>query len=262
MPAQHFDVVIIGAGLSGIGAAYRLQTRCPGKSYAIFEARDAIGGTWDLFRYPRHPLRLRHVHPRLSLPPVERSQSHRRRPVHPQLHPRNRPRVRHRPHIHFNHRVVSAAWSSDESRWTHHRAVRRRARSVHLPFSLRCTGYYGYEAATRPTFPGANIPRPARPSAALARRPRLLRQACRRHRQRRTAVTLVPAMAETAAHVTMLQRSPSYVLALPARDPIADVLRRVSRARRPRHGPLEEHPHRSRFLPNSRVARPTSQNAS
>ena len=95
----HFDVVIVGAGLSGIGAGHYLQTECPWADYAIFEARDAIGGTWDLFRYPGHPLRLRHAHAGLFVPSLGRREVDRRRGLHTAVHQGHRGGVRSRlPH--------------------------------------------------------------------------------------------------------------------------------------------------------------------
>jgi monooxygenase len=228
MSVEHFDVVIMGAGLSGIGAAYRLQTRCSGKTYAIFEARDAIGGTWDLFRYPGirsdsdmftlgYPFRpwkeakaiadgpsiLNYVRETARAYGIDR-------------------------HIRFNHRVVAAAWSSADSRW--HVTVQSNDAALEYTcdFLYGCTGYYRYDSGYEPKFPGVEqfggqFVHPQHWPADLdyaSKRVIVIGSGA-------TAVTLVPAMASTAAHVTMLQRSPSYILTLPARDPIADLLRRI-----------------------------------
>jgi len=233
MPAEHFDVVIIGAGLSGIGAAYRLQTRCPGKTYAILEARDAIGGTWDLFRYPG----IRSDSDMFTLGyPFRPWKEAKAIADGPSILNYVRETAREYGidrHIRFNHRVVSAAWSSDESRWRVTIQTNEDTLEYTCNFLYGCTGYYRYDAGYQPDFPGLDQFRgqlvyPQHWPADLdysGKRVVVIGSGA-------TAVTLVPAMASTAAHVTMLQRSPSYILTLPARDPIADFLRRV----------LPEHP--------------------
>jgi monooxygenase len=233
MPAEHSDVVIIGAGLSGIGAAYRLQTRCPGKTYAIFEARDAIGGTWDLFRYPG----IRSDSDMFTLGyPFRPWKEAKAIADGPSILNYVRETAREYGidcRIRFNHRVVSAAWSSEESRWHVTTQSDNATLEYTCNFLYGCTGYYRYDSGYQPAFPGAEQFRgqfvhPQHWPADLdysGKRVVVIGSGA-------TAVTLVPAMAGTAAHVTMLQRSPSYVLTLPARDPIANLLRRV----------LPEHP--------------------
>jgi len=228
MPAEHFDVVIIGAGLSGIGAAYRLQTRCPGKTYAILEARDAIGGTWDLFRYPG----IRSDSDMFTLGyPFRPWKEAKAIADGPSILNYVRETAREYGidrHIRFNHRVVSAAWSSDESRWRVTIQTNEDTLEYTCNFLYGCTGYYRYDAGYQPDFPGLDQFRgqlvyPQHWPADLdysGKRVVVIGSGA-------TAVTLVPAMASTAAHVTMLQRSPSYILTLPARDPIADLVRRV-----------------------------------
>jgi len=226
----HVDVLIVGAGISGIGAAVHLQDRLPGKSYAIFEARDTIGGTWDLFRYPGvrsdsdmqtlgyrfrpwteakaiadGPSILRYVRQTAAEHDVER-------------------------HIRFNHHIVSAEWSSADARWTvrAERTDTGETVQVSCGFLFACGGYYRYDGGYTPEFEGAK--RFAGRIVHPQEWPEDLDYAGKRVvviGSGATAVTLVPAMTDQAAHVTMLQRSPSYIVALPAKDPIANGLRRV-----------------------------------
>jgi monooxygenase len=228
MPLEHFDVVVIGAGLSGIGAGCRLKTRCPRKSFVIFEARDVIGGTWDLFRFPGvrsdsdmftlgYPFRpwtgtkaiadgasiLEYVRDTAAEFGVDR-------------------------HIRFQHRVVSASWSSTDALWTLDISTPDgNALRCTCDFLYGCTGYYRYDAGYDPDLPNAD--RFQGPIVHPQRWPQDLDYAGKKIvviGSGATAVTLVPAMARTAAHVTMLQRSPTYILSLPSRDPLAALLRR------------------------------------
>ncbi|WP_019140126.1 flavin-containing monooxygenase [Noviherbaspirillum massiliense] len=224
------DVLIIGAGLSGIGAAYHLQERCPGKRYAILEARDAIGGTWDLFRYPG----IRSDSDMYTL-------GYRFKPwTNPKAiadGPSIRTYIRETadkagitPHIRFRQKAVSASWSSRDACWTvetEDTATGVRS-TVRARFLYGCSGYYSYEEAHRPEFAGEEDYRGAVVLPQFW--PENLDYAGKRVvviGSGATAVTLVPAMAETAAHVTMLQRSPSYVVTRPGEDSIAQGLRRI-----------------------------------
>lgn len=225
---EHFDVVVIGAGLSGIGAGYRLQTRCPHKTYLILEGRAEIGGTWDLFRYPG-----------------VRSDSDMHTlgyPFRPWKHPEAiadgaviRQYIRETAqefgidrHIRFRQRVVSANWCSEDVQWTVEASnddgeIRRYT----CNFLYGCTGYYRYDAGYQPEFPGVEHFRGR--FVHPQRWPKHLDYEGKKViviGSGATAVTLVPAMARTAAHVTMLQRSPSYVLSLPKHDPVARLVRR------------------------------------
>ena len=229
--SQHVDVLIVGAGLSGIGAAYRLQTECPDRTYAILESRDAIGGTWDLFRYPGRPLGLGHVHARLPVPAVDGAR--RRSPTAPsilRLHRGDRGRVRHRREDPLPPPgAVGAAWSSERRALDGdgRRATPARP-SAHLlvpvraaPATTATTSGYAAEFAGRgATSPARSCTRSTgrRTSTTTGKRVVVIGSGA-------TAVTLVPAMAERAEHVTMLQRSPSYIVSLPGRDPLADALR-------------------------------------
>lgn len=229
MSIEHFDVVIIGAGLSGIGAGFRLQTRCPRKRYVILEARSDLGGTWDLFRYPGirsdsdmftlgYPFRpwkgakaiadgsaiLSYVRETAREFGIDR-------------------------HIRFQHRVQSASWSTQETRWL--LEVKSVAGEIHqfsCDFLYGCTGYYRYDAGYEPRFAGADSFRGQ--FVHPQHWPQDLDYSGRKVvviGSGATAVTLVPAMSKTAAHVTMLQRSPTYVLSLPDHDPVANLLRRT-----------------------------------
>ncbi len=225
--AEHFDVLIVGAGLSGIGAGYHLQTNCPAKTYAILEGRDRIGGTWDLFRYPGvrsdsdmftlgyrfkpwteakaiadGPSILKYINDTAAEFGIDR-------------------------HIRFNHKVIASSWASDTARWTVTIAHGDETLTHTCNFLLMCSGYYNYDAGYAPAFPGTDrfkgeIVHPQKWTDAIdyaGKRVVVIGSGA-------TAVTLVPSMADQAAHVTMLQRSPTYVVARPASDDVADRLRR------------------------------------
>jgi monooxygenase len=229
-PPQNVDVLIIGAGISGIGAACHLRDKSPGRSFTILESRDSIGGTWDLFRYPGirsdsdmftlgfsfrpwkeakaiadGPSILNYLHETVRDHDVEES-------------------------IHFGYRAVRADWSSAEAQWTVEAQRTDTGDSVQITcsFLFACTGYFRYDQGYTPEFEGierfgGQVIHPQHWPEDLdytGKRVVIVGSGA-------TAVTLVPAMAERAAHVTMLQRSPSYVVSLPARDAIADFLRRA-----------------------------------
>ncbi len=219
---EHFDVLIVGAGISGIDGAYHLQTRCPDKSYLILEAREAIGGTWDLFRYPgirsdsdmyTLGFPFRPWRGDRSIVGGEDIRGYVQETAREFGIDRN---------IRFGHRVKAASWSSDAKRWTVEVEASGETRRLSCGFLYLCSGYYEYEQGYRPTWPGeedyrGRIVHPQHWPEELdhsGKRVVVIGSGA-------TAVTLVPAMAERAAHVTMLQRSPSYVVSLPALDPIA-----------------------------------------
>jgi monooxygenase len=228
-PVERFDVLIVGAGLSGIGAAYHLQKKCPSKTFAILEGRNAIGGTWDLFRYPGvrsdsdmftlgYPFRpwadakaiadgpsiLSYIRDTAGDTGIDRK-------------------------IRFGHQVKLASWSSINAAWTVEATLPDGTTARFAAnFLFMCSGYYDYVEGYMPGWPGQDlycgrIVHPQHWPADLnyaGRRVVVIGSGA-------TAVTLVPAMAETAAHVTMLQRSPTYVVARPSQDGIANTLRKI-----------------------------------
>jgi len=233
MPLEHFDVLIMGAGLSGIDAGHYLQKLCPTKSYVILEQRERIGGTWDLFRYPG----IRSDSDMLTMGYSFRPWTS-EKAISPGADIREYVEATARDegidrHIRFRHRIERASWSSQSARWTVH-AVRvlpdGRNEPVKLScnFLFSCAGYYRYSSGYLPDFPSAGRfqGRLVHPQAW----PEDLDYAGKRVLiigSGATAVTLLPAMAETAGHVTMLQRSPTYIISLPGHDAIANFLRRI-----------------------------------
>ena len=179
---EHFDVLIVGAGLSGIGAGYHLQQKCPGKSYVILEGRDGIGGTWDLFRYPGIRSDSRHVHPGLLLQAVDRAEGDRRRaPILNYVRETARDNGIDRK-IRFGHRVKRASWSSPDARWTveaERRWARARPkRALHLQFPVPLRGLLHIRGRLHAGIFRARLTsRAHRPPAEVAGRPRLCRQA-------------------------------------------------------------------------------------
>jgi len=223
---EHFDVVIVGAGLSGIGAAVHLQTDCPGKTYAILEGRDAIGGTWDLFRYPG----IRSDSDMYTLGYVFKPWTEAKAIADgPSILRYVRDTARDYgvdQHIRFGHKVVSAAWSTEDAAWTVTAVEGGETRTFSCNFIFLCGGYYSYDGGYTPDFPGAETfkGRIVHPQQW----PQDLDYAGKKVvviGSGATAVTLVPEMAKTAAHVTMLQRSPTYVVSRPAEDAFANWLR-------------------------------------
>ena len=225
---EHLDLLIVGAGLSGIGAAHHLQERCPAKSYAILEARGDLGGTWDLFRYPgirsdsdMHTLGYR-FKPWTEAKSIADGAS-----ILDYVRQAARDAGIDR-RIRFNHRVVSAQWSTPEGRWTVEAERSDTGETVRFTcgFLFVCSGYYRYDEGYSPRFPG--MERFSGPIVHPQHWPEDLDYAGRRVvviGSGATAMTLVPALAERAARVTMLQRSPTYVVSMPAEDAIANRLR-------------------------------------
>ncbi|MEX0605847.1 MAG: NAD(P)/FAD-dependent oxidoreductase [Marinobacter sp.] len=230
MSANHYDVLIIGAGLSGIGAGYHLQKHCPTKSFAILEGRGAIGGTWDLFRYPGIRSDSDMYTLGYAFKPWREGKAIADGPAILDYVRATAQEYHLEQKIHFNHRASRYSWSSRDACWTVE--TDNTANGVTEPFTcnflLNCTGYYRYDAGYTPefkrreTFRGAIIHPQHWPEDLdyAGKRVVVIGSGA-------TAVTLVPAMAKTAAHVTMLQRSPSYIVALPDVDPIAQTLNRL-----------------------------------
>jgi cation diffusion facilitator CzcD-associated flavoprotein CzcO len=230
---EHVDVLIVGAGLSGIGAAHHVQAAFPDRSYVLLEARDALGGTWDLFRYPgvrsdsdMHTLGYR-------FRPWTQAKAIADGPSILEYVRSTAADAGIDKHIRFGHRVTRVSWSGDDARWTVEAQHGGATVTLTCNVLLSCSGYYRYDEGYTPEFAGVadfagQVVHPQHWPADLdyaGKRVVVIGSGA-------TAVTLVPAMAETAAHVTMLQRSPSYILTLPAEDVIANKLRRVIGARR------------------------------
>ncbi|MFL5870455.1 MAG: flavin-containing monooxygenase [Solirubrobacterales bacterium] len=227
---EHLDVLVVGAGLSGIAAGYHLQAECPDKSYAILESRGEIGGTWDLFRYPgvRSDSDMYTLGYRFRPWPDAKTIADGPAILDYVRETASEYGIDQR--IRFNHRVVRAEWSSVDSQWAVEALRTDTEETVRFTcgFLLMCSGYYRYDEGYTPEFEGRErfggpIVHPQHWDEELdytGKRVVVIGSGA-------TAVTLVPAMAERAAHVTMLQRSPSYIVSLPAEDPIARLLRRV-----------------------------------
>jgi len=228
LEVEHLDVVIVGAGLSGIDAAYRLQTECEGKSYAILEAREAIGGTWDLFRYPG--IRSDSDMYTLGFPfrpwPSEQAIAG-GGAIRDYIEDTAREFGIDR-HIRFGRRVVRASWSSAEARWSVEIDHDGTPERLTCHFLYMGSGYYDYAAGFTPDFAGiadfaGEVVHPQHWPEALdwtGKRVVVIGSGA-------TAVTLVPALADKAAHVTMLQRSPTYIVSRPSRDAFAEASHRV-----------------------------------
>jgi monooxygenase len=226
---EHFDVLIVGAGLSGVGAACHLRRDAPDRSFALLEARGAIGGTWDLFRYPgirsdsdMHTLGY-------SFAPWRESQAIADGPSILRYVRQTADEYGITERIRFGRRVVSARWSTDDAAWTVQvrRADGEATEELSCSFLFGCCGYYDYDGGYAPSFPGTE--RFRGPIVHPQQWPEDLDYEDKRVvviGSGATAITLVPALADRAAHVTMVQRSPSYVISLPARDGIADRARR------------------------------------
>jgi cation diffusion facilitator CzcD-associated flavoprotein CzcO len=225
---EHLDVVVVGAGLSGIGAAYRVQTMLPGRSFAVLEARDAVGGTWDLFRYPG--VRSDSDMFTLGFPFEPWPEGDAIADGASILGYIRRTAARYGidERVRLGHRVVAASWSSADARWTltvEHAGDRTR---LTCSFLHLCSGYYDYEQGHTPDIPGGDayggrVVHPQSWPADLdvaGRRVVVIGSGA-------TAVTLVPALADRGARVTMLQRSPSWVVPLARRDRVGDALRRA-----------------------------------
>ncbi|GAB1256063.1 NAD(P)/FAD-dependent oxidoreductase [Aurantivibrio plasticivorans] len=223
---EEVDVVIVGGGLSGIGAAVHLQQQCPGKRYVLLESRDALGGTWDLFRYPgirsdsdMHTLGF-------SFNPWPDAKAIADGPAIKRYINDTADKFSVTPHIRLSHRVTQAFWSDETQRWTI--TVQHGGNTLQFiaQFLFMGSGYYNYNAGHNPLFPNESdfkgeIIHPQFWPEELDYRDKnmvIIGSGA-------TAVTLVPTLAKTAKHVTMLQRSPTYIVARPGKDRIANLLK-------------------------------------
>ncbi|PVY77419.1 cation diffusion facilitator CzcD-associated flavoprotein CzcO [Tamilnaduibacter salinus] len=229
MARPDYDVLIVGAGLSGVGAAWHLLNECPGKTFAILEGRDAMGGTWDLFRYPGirsdsdmytlgynfrpwtdgkaiadGPSILNYIHNTAEQNHIDQK-------------------------IHYNHWVEKMDWSSEDATWTvTAKLPSGKTKTVTANYLLNCSGYYRYDQGYMPDFPGKDqfqgqLIHPQHWPEDLdytGKKVVVIGSGA-------TAVTLIPSMTDKAAHVTMLQRSPTYIISQPDADVIANALNRL-----------------------------------
>lgn len=228
--SEFTDVLIIGAGISGIGSAWHLQDKCPGKNYLILEAREAIGGTWDLFRYPGirsdsdmftlgfnfkpwtdgkaiadGPSILNYLNETIAESGIDE-------------------------HIRYQHRMTGAAWSSADACWTvsAENTATGESVSIRCGFLMMCSGYYSYKGGYSPKFEGrdrfqGDIIHPQFwPESADVTGKKVVVIG-----SGATAVTLIPELGETAESVVMLQRSPTYMVSMPDTDWIANLLRKI-----------------------------------
>jgi cation diffusion facilitator CzcD-associated flavoprotein CzcO len=225
---DHVDVLIVGAGISGIDAACHLQMQCPGRTYAILEGRSDIGGTWDLFRYPgvrsdsdMHTLGY-NFKPWTADKAIADG---------PSIMQYLRDTVAEHgiaPHIRFDHLVRTADWDSSTARWTINADHGGQPVAITANFLFMCSGYYSYKEGYTPDFPGIDqfrgrVVHPQQWPEDLdytGKKVVVIGSGA-------TAMTLIPAMADRVDHITMLQRSPTYVVSAPDRDVVANTLRKV-----------------------------------
>ncbi|MEY4996017.1 MAG: hypothetical protein RLZ67_742 [Actinomycetota bacterium] len=226
---EHFDVVVVGAGISGIGAGYFLQRDCPNKSFVILEGRESLGGTWDLFRYPgvrsdsdMHTLGY-------SFKPWTAEKSIADGPSILSYLNETVDQYALRQKIRFNTLVTAASWSSDTATWTltATNSATNSAVTYTCNYLYMCSGYYSYKEGFTPHFPGVDTFRGT--VVHPQKWPNNLDYAGKKVvviGSGATAMTLVPAMAASANHVVMLQRSPTYVVSRPDKDSLALTLRK------------------------------------
>ena len=229
MTQNHFNVIVVGAGISGIGAGYYLQKKCPNKSFVILEGRDNIGGTWDLFRYPgirsdsdMNTMGFR-FKPWMGVKSIADGPS-----ILSYLHETVKENDLNKK-IHFNQWVNEASWSSRDSQWTVQVENKKtqELQDFTCDFLFLCGGYYNYEEGYTPHFAGrenflGQIIHPQKWPKNLDYKNKKVVVIG----SGATAVTIIPTMAEEAAHVTMLQRSPTYFLSAPDEDPVGNFLRK------------------------------------
>jgi len=227
---EHLDVLVVGAGLSGVGAGYYLQAECPWADFAVFEARDSIGGTWDLFRYPGIRSDSDMFTLGYSFRPWDGEKAIADGASILQYIKDTARETGVEKHIRFNHKIIAADWSTDDARWvvTAHRSDTNETFQLTANFIYGCTGYYRYDQGYTPDFAGqadfkGTVVHPQQWPENLdyaGKKVVVIGSGA-------TAITLIPSLAKEAAHVTMLQRSPSYIVSMPAKDPLANLVRRV-----------------------------------
>lgn len=225
-----YDVIIVGAGLSGIGAAYHIQHKCPSNTYKVLEGRAAIGGTWDLFKYPGIRSDSDMYTLGFSFNPWKDPKAIADGPAILRYINETADKFGITQHIQFNHKVAEAGWSEEHQEWTlkiaSHSAIE--SETIRCKFLFMCSGYYDYEHGHEPTFPKSEafrgtIIHPQKWDTSLEYENKnvvIIGSGA-------TAVTLVPEMAKKAANVTMLQRSPTYIMTLPSEDVIANTLKKI-----------------------------------
>ena len=230
MDVDFFDVVIVGAGLSGIGAAYHLQKKCPNKRYLILESRNTMGGTWDLFRYPgiRSDSDMYTLGYRFKPWKEDKSMADGAAILNYVKETAEENSIDQ--HIRYGQKVISASWSSKEATWKVETKCQQTGETTlfYCNFLLMCAGYYQYAAGYTPEFKDkdnfhGDIVHPQSWPKDLNydnKKVVIIGSGA-------TAVTLVPELAKKAAHVVMLQRSPSYVLSLPGKDILANILKKI-----------------------------------
>ncbi|MCW5907864.1 MAG: NAD(P)/FAD-dependent oxidoreductase [Chitinophagales bacterium] len=230
MPSPEFDVIVVGAGLSGIGAAYHLMHDCPNKTFTVLESRDTMGGTWDLFRYPG--IRSDSDMFTLGFPfsPWENPKAIADGPAILQYIKDTAAKFGIDKKIQYNHKVTDANWSDEEKMWTLTIAPNQNvsATTLKCKFLMMCSGYYDYENGYLPQFEGYNdfkgrIVHPQKWTEDIDytnKKVIVIGSGA-------TAVTLVPEMSKKAAHVIMLQRTPTYIMTLPGTDKVAGLVQKV-----------------------------------
>lgn len=226
---NHVDVLIVGAGLSGISAAYHLQQRCPHLTFLLWEARSTLGGTWDLFRYPGIRSDSDMYTLGYSFKPWKDPKAIADGPSILSYIKETAEENKISSKIRYNAKATSAAWDSATAQWqiSGIDTSSEESISVNCSFVYMCSGYYNYDHGYTPEFPGSSnfsgtIIHPQKWPEALDYKDKnvvVIGSGA-------TAVTLVPEMARAAAHVTMLQRSPTYIVSRPAEDAIANFLRK------------------------------------
>ncbi len=226
----QYDVLIIGAGLSGIGAAYHIQKKCPNKSFAVLEARESMGGTWDLFRYPGIRSDSDMYTLGFSFNPWKSQKAIADGPSILNYIKDTAKKFKIDTKIRYNHRLISASWSDTTKKWkvqvASHKEVTHEF--MECKFLYMCAGYYDYDTGHTPEFPNSTsfkgtIVHPQKWDATLDYQDKKVVVIG----SGAAAVTLVPELAKKAKSVAMLQRSPTYIMNLPSKDVVANALKKV-----------------------------------